>query len=1520
MSSPNKTKRKRAPNGYRANPNYKPNDPNNPQYIEYTSAEKEANAIRIAKHKTKKAQEQIQEAEPKMSAPKKRKIRIESAQEEPMPSFTGPSFTVPSPPLAMEESGQLKEPTLITSVKSEPSPNIEPSPSTEPNTAGPIDAISKMASSVSAAAASLYNSTTEAAINAYNSSDEIASKAYNSTSEAIDKTTDAVSSIILPKKEDVLDQLEESVQYEPSDMAPRNAIHSLLAREKYEYDENLRLSADTTSFLYPDLNDPNFNIKIATRKEFYDTRYDGDNTHNIAEKADELCRVKFELMPHQLFVKNFLSFQTPYNSLLLYHGLGSGKTCSAIGIAEEMRSYMKQVGIKPRIMVIASPNVQGNFRLQLFDERKLVKLPSGLWNINSCVGNALLSEINPTNLTGLTKDAVRHHVNSIINTYYVFMGYSQLANHISQKIEVSVDAGYTDAKRNSLRREKIRRYFNNRLIIIDEVHNIRLTDENKNKDKKTTVLLKEVAKYSENMRLLLLSATPMYNSYKEAIWLTNLMNINDKRAPIETSDVFTSDGSWKLAEDSEYGESGKALLKRKLLGYVSYVRGENPYSFPFRVYPALFSPLNSVLGRANYPTKQLNGKPTVGPNDKAEDGKIQFVDIYMNNIGKGTEKNMEKNSVLGDQSTGYRYIIENMKHKSFNTYNAKGELREMPSFENMDAFGYTLLQAPLEALNMIYPNELLDQYSESYDFSQEEFATLLTGKRGLANTMIYEEVYSPQPARFNFEYKKNVLDRYGKIFGQENIGKYSHKIASICDIVRQSTGIVLIYSQYIDGGVVPMALALEEMGFARYGSTTGTKNLLKKRKPAIVPIDSATMFPKTELENPHDFTQAKYVMITGDKAFSPNNNADIKYVTHPDNSDGNLVKVILISKAGSEGLDFKNIRQVHVLEPWYNMNRIEQIIGRGVRNLSHCSLPFSQRNVEIYLHATYLDSDEEAADLYVYRLAERKAIQIGQVTRVLKTVSVDCHLNIEQTNFSAEKWAKNGLTNQTVQIQLSSRGDEMVSFVVGDKPHTDICDYMDNCSFQCSQADDPDDDNELGQPIVFDNIVPSTDTYNSYFIQANQAAIMERIRQLFREPVPPKFDTLIEERKKAGEAEFAYLPTTESRHVFYTRGSLIRHINQIKEYPIEQIYYVLTRFINSKNEYLTDHYGRMGNLANRGQYYYFKPVEISDERTTVFDISNPVDYKRGSLFFELEAQKKLDEISLSKSSLKQSELEKPAIPYTDIIKDIESRLLLASTPHTKIKEITKKIKEDVTGLDNGWYYHMSHNRIYGQELQTEHGIPEETVRRYIVYHYLDLLGFEQKMILIQNLENLKLDTSEIVEAIEQYFDDRLVPDKSNRREAVVLNNGSEFGIYLKPENPLDSWPKLDAEDLKPFQQNFAAKYVIQDKSRINDIVGFISDFKGANMVFKVKDTKQRRNNKGARCDSAGKIDIIKLLNAIQSDIRYTDANTDDIHQNGLCIITEILMRYFTEQTHGNRLFFLNAEQATLNDIANYSQK
>ena len=119
---------------------------------------------------------------------------------------------------------------------------------------------------------------------------------------------------------------------------------------------------DDLPYLYPILDDPNFNKKIAQKKEFNDAKYDG-TIYDVKKYADILSNAEFELQPQQAFVRNFMSFQTPYNSLLLFHGLGSGKTCSAIGVCEEMRDYLKQMGINKQIIIVASPNVQDNFKL-----------------------------------------------------------------------------------------------------------------------------------------------------------------------------------------------------------------------------------------------------------------------------------------------------------------------------------------------------------------------------------------------------------------------------------------------------------------------------------------------------------------------------------------------------------------------------------------------------------------------------------------------------------------------------------------------------------------------------------------------------------------------------------------------------------------------------------------------------------------------------------------------------------------------------------------------------------------------------------------------------------------------------------------------------------------------------------------------------------------------------------------------------------------------------------------------------
>ena len=118
----------------------------------------------------------------------------------------------------------------------------------------------------------------------------------------------------------------------------------LLKKELLERQELEKQDNEQSDALYPDINDPNFIVKIAEKKEFNDTQYDGSQK-DIETFADESKKGDFELAPHQIFVKNYLSFQTPYNSLLLYHQLGTGKTCSAIGVCEEMRDYLRELSL-----------------------------------------------------------------------------------------------------------------------------------------------------------------------------------------------------------------------------------------------------------------------------------------------------------------------------------------------------------------------------------------------------------------------------------------------------------------------------------------------------------------------------------------------------------------------------------------------------------------------------------------------------------------------------------------------------------------------------------------------------------------------------------------------------------------------------------------------------------------------------------------------------------------------------------------------------------------------------------------------------------------------------------------------------------------------------------------------------------------------------------------------------------------------------------------------------------------------
>ena len=1153
-----------------------------------------------------------------------------------------------------------------------------------------------------------------------------------------------------------------------------------------EADEEVFVDDNRHDFLYPRLEDPDFSLKIAKRKEFNDTQYDG-SIKDIREQAEKLCSADFELMPHQSFVKNFMSFQTPYNSLLLYHGLGTGKTCSAIGIAEEMRNYMKQIGLKKSIMIVASPNVQDNFRLQLFDERKL-ELVDGIWNINSCVGNSLLKEINPTDARGVESDRVSiiSQIKALIKQYYIFMGYTLFANYISESIDIK---GHDDdiSEKQRIEKQRIKNIFDNRLIIIDEVHNIKTIKTRDTKDPKPADLLAKVARNTDNMRLLLLSATPMYNSHEEIIWLCNLMNLNDKRKTIKVSDVFGKDGKFNP-------NGGKELLRKKLNGYVSYIRGENPYTFPYRIYPEKDENIK-------YPTIQMNKKPI-----DEEKAFQKHIPIYINGIGEY-------------QSNVYNMCVENL-----------GEDADK-AFEDKDSFGYTVLQKPLEALIIVYPSK---DYDPTATYTVEDKTQLLLsmiGKTGLSNVMRNKDIITDK--QYNYQYKADAP----RIFSSVELPKYSAKIANVCEIIKKSKGIILIYTQYIDGGAVPVALALEELGFSRYGSD---KSLFKT--PPSPAIDSMTMQPITEGGNP-----ARYVMITGDASYSPNNDEDIKYLNSDDNKDGKLVKIVIISKAAGEGIDFKNIRQVHILEPWYNMNRMEQIIGRGVRNLSHCKLNFEERNVEIFLHATLLGTEEESADMYVYRLAERKAIAIGEVTRVLKEVAVDCLLNIGQTNFTTEQLYKI-VENETIKLSLSSGRD--IDYKIGDKPFTNMCDYMADCAFKCyPNADVP-------SPADI-----TKDTYGIEFVEENNMRIIQRIRDLFKK-----------------------------RH-FYNSDEIIKAINSIKKYSDEQIYSSLSRMIDNSNEYVVDEYGRLGHIVNNGNVYLFQPVEITDKSASLYERVAPVEFKHKNISIELHKRK--PGVSIL------NDFEQIVDNLTANFVDVFSSDNSGDSWYNELNAIRSHLMKEYgitdSTLQKHVVYHMIDNMI----------LPDKIIMLNNVYNGIwkpsvDLITKKNQ---VETLIKRYFD-DRIVTAEGGDIGISLTPDNKVTRIYSQSDKGWAEAPFVERNNIIRS---------KEFNKKYIFNKQMLFKV-IGFTSWFEKGTRIRNYVFKAKYLSAAKNTVGRVMSNALKEYTLPILNDVVGEPnKYNTISVKEYKLNSarISVLIEILMREFND-TKKENVWYLSNEQAIIN--------
>ena len=682
---------------------------------------------------------------------------------------------------------------------------------------------------------------------------------------------------------------------------------------------------------YPDLDDPEFTSKISNNKEFLIHKIPDfpiiNNVKDFDEVSNKLCG-KFDKMLYQYFIGQYISYRTPYKSVLLYHGVGVGKTCSAITISEALLS--SQTSSEPMIWVIMPQSLKNSFKSQVFnidDFETFEKLSNQCTDQNYIkLLNIYKSKFNKDN-----KDKDKEKLNelkselkAILKSRYDIFTYDRFAKYIKDN--------YTN------------KIVENKVIIIDEAHNIRSTNK---KVKDTYLALTKCLKAGVNNRLILLSATPMYNEPRDILELLKLLIINDKRNNIlnDHKKIFNNNKAFNIDDPNVI-----SLIKKLSNTYISYLKGKNPFTFALKLNPS-----DSGI-------KVLEKAPIKDPSNKL---------ISKENLE--WFKNIDEDIVISKLRQAQKILIDKLENLDIND-----DIDVEDDDDNDDKQNNNMKL--LQPMNIVYDTDI--------------------GIKGFYNFFSKTKEADPIELKY-FEKHKDAL-----MPDEEHLGKYSGKFLNVCNFIRKSNGIVVIYSRFLLSGIIPIAICLEHLGYTR----EGTNNILKNANIVKDP-------PKYE-----DISNPKYCILTSDKKeYMGNTKIDdlIKIINSDSNYNGSKIKVILITPVASEGLSFYNTREIHLIEPWYHFNRSDQIVGRGIRNCRHNRLNIENRNVSVFMHASVNDDENrESIDINAFRISTRKYIESKKVDKIIMDNAIDCYL-MKNINYFPKSIFK--LDNVDIQTSQGAR-------------------------------------------------------------------------------------------------------------------------------------------------------------------------------------------------------------------------------------------------------------------------------------------------------------------------------------------------------------------------------------------------------------------------------------------------------------------------------------------------------------------
>ncbi len=443
-------------------------------------------------------------------------------------------------------------------------------------------------------------------------------------------------------------------------------------------------------------------------------------------------------------------------------------------------------------------------------------------------------------------------------------------------------------------------------------------------------------------------------------------------------------------------------------------------------------------------------------------------------------------------------------------------------------------------------------------------------------------------------------DKYANIFGKD-LKKHSSKIWELINNIEKCKGMCFVYTEFIAGSLIPIIFALEMRGYTKY----------MESKPIL------------NYSNKSNNKKEQYVVFSATGSSISKYSKKFKDKRKQMINEG--VKVILGTKASSEGLSFFGVREIHILEPWHNINSIEQAIGRGFRKNAHNMLEPKKRNITVYLYATTLP-DRETIDMMMYRKAEEKAINAGEVEYILKRNSMDCQLNKESNVYLKKDY------NKPIEIITSRNVVKKIN--VYDKPFSRICNYQENCDYQC-------------MPKMKTSLSPhdiDMSTYDTYFLEYDVKRVMRLIRELYKHDIVFNINDI--------------------------KRIVLANIN-ISEDQIVHI--AMNNLINEKTE-VKDSYGRDGYIIYRNGNYLFQPSNVKDENISIQRRAIPLDIKTNSIDLRIYINKLREK--------RQKLMNKEQYSYDDILKYIDKSFkhTMTKTTEADFKTSLKLTEKEVFNI------------------------------------------------------------------------------------------------------------------------------------------------------------------------------------------------------------------------------------------------